>query len=320
MDFYKQLILEIIKIVLTFGFGILSFKTFERYKNKKDNNKLYISLIKLEKELLKNKEMVDELRNYHISVEVSLELFNIDKKSNECLQKLYKDLLDLSTYKEFEEELDKNGVIVDIVEYYADKPYQYIEQIERYLTYCDDCEIESLEKSLEYYDNHDIYTEFERIYKEIEILIQSEFKMKKGLIFLKDKLGKYNKLSLKQREYYLQKFCEKIFEEKNEFTESLDVYKEIEKYKRSLNSVKVNLNFDVWNTIDVNILALYDAESYIEIDEMYKELNDFNINKNDIESLEKLNLVINKLLEAILKNETRLKKILTKNNRYFKYV
>lgn len=321
MNFYKQLILEVVKLVLTFGFGILSFRIFERYKNKKENNKLYISLLKIEKELLKNKEIIDELINYHISIDVLLEYFNIDKKFNVSLYNLYKDILNLSNYRWVDYERDENGNKIDRIEYYDDKPYEVIEQIEYDLAQCEDSSyIEVLEKQLKYYENHDIYTEFERIYKEIEMLIQSESEMKKGLIFLKGKLEIYNKLLPKQKKNYLQKFCELIFEENNDFTESLNIYREIEKRKFSLNSKNAKLNFDEWNSIDVNILALYDAESYINIEDIYKEISNFKIDIKDIKSLEKLNSIIDKLLKEILKHENRLKKILIKNNRYFKYV
>jgi hypothetical protein len=37
--------IELVRLLGTFGIGIISFKLFERYKNRKDNNKLYINIV-----------------------------------------------------------------------------------------------------------------------------------------------------------------------------------------------------------------------------------------------------------------------------------
>lgn len=321
-SFFSTLLIEIFKALVTFGFGYLSFKIFQRFKNKKETNKLYISLIKLEKELLKNKNIVQAVINEYISLEILLDMFNIDKKYSQKLDKLYKDISYLSSYTYMDFERDGNGEIVDCIEIYADKPYTLIEEISGAIAYCeDDYDIENMEKQLEYYKNQDIYTDFSRIYNEINELLEKEFPCKEALVFLKKKLEKYNSLKLQEKKMYLQKFCKIILEDKNIFTDSLEMYRDIQSKRIKLNSnEKIKLSFGLWDTIDVDILALYDAEAYIEIEDIYEKLNSLNININDRKSLEEACILIDKSLDHVNIHKKNIKKILTKNNRYFKYV
>lgn len=50
----REVGLELIKTILTFIFGYITFKVYQLYKNKKDNSTLYVKIIKLEKELNDN--------------------------------------------------------------------------------------------------------------------------------------------------------------------------------------------------------------------------------------------------------------------------
>ena len=55
-SFIISIYTEIFKALITFLFGYISFKIFERYRSKKDNNRLLIQLIKLEREAKENKK------------------------------------------------------------------------------------------------------------------------------------------------------------------------------------------------------------------------------------------------------------------------
>lgn len=76
--FIKSCLLEVVKASVTFLFGYISFSIYERYKNKKDNNKLYVQFLRLEKEILNNKRKIDNTLNEYIALEVLNQQFYID--------------------------------------------------------------------------------------------------------------------------------------------------------------------------------------------------------------------------------------------------
>lgn len=322
MSFVNSLALEFCKAGMVCIFGIISFKTFERFKNKKESTKLYIALKKLEKDVEDNKNIIQEAINEYIELEILEDHFNIDKQWGKELDKLYKNISKLSCFIDFDYERDENGDIIGRIEEYSEKPYELINELNSAIYYYEDSvEIENLEKSIEYYNELNIYTELDKIYNEINKLIQSGFTINGPLVFLKEKLEEYNKLDKVKKKKSLDGFCKTILEKRNEFTDSLEAYREIQNKKTRLNSnEKIKLKFDEWNTIEnIEILALYDVESYIKIEEMYEKLFE-PVNINNISSLKNTYKLIEKLLEHIVNHKKKLKKILNKNNRYFKDV
>ncbi|MBN8049499.1 hypothetical protein J0A94_16865 [Paraclostridium bifermentans] len=322
MSFGNALALEFLKALMVCVFGIISFRTFERFKNKKEATKLYIALKKLEKDVEDNKGIIQEAINEYIELEILEDNFNMDKQWDKELNKLYKNISELSIFIDFYDEIDENGDIIGRIEEYAEKPYELIHELNSAIYYYEDpVEIENIEKEIENYNNLNIYTELDKIYNEINKLIENGFIINNQLTFLKEKLEKYNKLDKVKKKKYLDKFCKTILEKRNEFTESLKMYREIQNKNTRLNSdEKIKLKFDEWNTIEnIEILALYDVESYIKIEEMYEKLFE-PVNINNISSLKNRYKLIEKLLEYIVKHKKKLKKILRKNNRYFKDV
>lgn len=318
MSFGNSLALEFFKAGMVCIFGIISFRTFERFKNKKEATKLYIALKKLEKDIEDNKKAIQEVINEYIELEILEKHFNVDENWNEQLKKLYENISSLSCFKNFDG-IDENGYVY---EHYADRQYDVIRDLEGELHYCDNTEeYENTKYKLEYYRKLDIYTEFDKIYNEINKLIKNGFLINPPLDFFKKKLEKYNQLEKEKKNRYLERFCKIILEEKNDFTESLEIYREIKIKTTKLNSNdKIKLNFNTWDTIEnIDILALYDVESYMEIEDLYKKLFEYiNINNKDL--LENKYKFLEELLEHIIKHEKKLKKILRKNNRYFKDV
>lgn len=318
MSFGNSLALEFFKAGMVCVFGIISFRTFERFKNKKEATKLYIALKKLEKDIEDNKNIIQEVINEYIELELFENQFKVDGNWNEQLNKLYKNISSLSCFS-YVDGIDENDYIH---ERYGYIQYESIKELEGELYYCKDPnEYEDIKAKIEYYKKLDIYTEFDKIYNEINKLIENGFSINPALDFFKKKLEQYNQLEKEKKNRNLERFCKIILEEKNDFTESLEIYKEIQSKKTKLNSnEKIKLNFNTWNTIEnIDILALYDAESYMEIEDLYEKLFE-PININNIDVLESKFKFMENLLERIIKHEKKLKKILRKNNRYFKDV
>lgn len=285
-QFLNSLYLEVFKAICTFLFGFISFKIFQRYKNKKDNNKLYIKIIRLEKEIEKNKLVLEEIINQYIEEELLEKQFYINGSFNNELYILYNKINGLNSYvyQEFEY---YNGEQVACKYIYNEKPYEIIRELEnaisgydsKYDNYC----VNDLQEELEYYKKQNIYSEFNDIENYISQILINEFILKEALEFLYKKLKKYNSLNKEDKSKYLHSFCTSILDKENKFTDTLNKYKTLEKIKRMTtnkkNKYKVELEFKLWGELDIELLAVYDAESYLEIEELYTELSGLSINK-----------------------------------------
>lgn len=300
-QFLNSLYLEIFKAICTFLFGFISFKIFQRYKNKKDNNKLYIKIIKLEKEIEKNKLILEEIINQYIEEELLEKQFYINGAFNKELYTLYKKINSLNNYVYQEVEYDM-GEPVDCKYIYVEKPYEIIQQLEcaissydsEYYDYC----VDDLEGQLEYYKKQNIYDELENIENYISQILINDFILKEALEFLYAKLKKYDSLSKEDKSKYLDSFCTMILDKENKS--------------------KVELEFKLWGELDIELLAVYNAESYLQIEELYIELNGLSINKNDRAIVEKAyNIISSKLEPIIVKHRKQLKRTLSKTNRLF---
>lgn len=325
-SFIISIYTEIFKALITFLFGYISFKIFERYRSKKDNNRLLIQLIKLEREAKENKKKIEDAIDEHIELELLLEEFKINNKFNESLYKLYSKINNLKKYICTEYDFDENGEIIDIKEIYTEKAYEMIDEMSRYIDSYDindydvDNDIDCLIKELEYYEKNNIYTEIDNIYMEIEKFNNDNYKMKEALSFLKLKIERYNSLSEEDKKRYLNLFCKTILEKENEFTQSLNVYKKIQYLEKKFkNDIKLKLDFKLWNEQESNLLAIYNAELYLELDDAYTNFKNFEISISNSNELEHTKEIIEKKLEnSIKKHKNIIRKILMKNNRLFK--
>ncbi|NFK79432.1 hypothetical protein FDA95_12650 [Clostridium botulinum] len=328
IQFFRSIILELMKAAITFIFGYISFKLFQRYKNKKDNNKLYIKIIKLEKELNQNKDNVEKILNEYIEKEILEEQFYINREYSEELYKLYCDITQLELTYYVEEPVYEMGEQVGVEYVYSDRPYQIIDNIQYGISSiendndCDYDEIKSLEEQLSYYENKNIYDEFAELENRLCNFLHQNSKLHESIKFLYSKVKKYNELSKQEKSKYLNKFCILIFEKENQFTVSLENFKILKKLTDKLDNTnkksKLKLNFNLWETIDIDLLAVYSAETYLILEELYLKLNNLEIIINNGESVkEAYNILINKLEPIIVKERDKLKKTLLRTNRLF---
>lgn len=325
-QFFRSIILELMKAATTFIFGYISFKLFQRYKNKKDNNKLYIKIIKLEKELNQNKDNVEKILNEYIEKEILEEQFYINGIYSDELYKLYYDITQLESAYYIQEEVCENGDPVDVEYVYSARPYQIINDIQNGIDfiknndYCDYDDINSLKKQLAYYENKNIYNEFLEIENRLYNFLHQDFKLHDPIKFLHSKVKKFNDLSKEKKSKYLNKFCVLILEEENHFTVSLENFKKLtEKLDNNTNKKsKLKFNFNLWETIDIDLLAVYSAETYLILEELYLKLNNLEININNEDSVkEAYNFLVNELEPIIIRERDKLKKTLSKTNRLF---
>ncbi len=94
----REVGLELIRIIMTAIFGFITFKIYQMYRNKKDNSNLYIQMIKLERELINNKDNLEKVIDGHTEYN-SLKGKFIYKENN-LLFKLYSQVNSLNSYVE----------------------------------------------------------------------------------------------------------------------------------------------------------------------------------------------------------------------------
>lgn len=325
--FIKSCLLEVVKASVTFLFGYISFSIYERYKNKKDNNKLYVQFLRLEKEILNNKRKIDNTLNEYIALEVLNQQFYIDNTLDNDLLELYSCVNQLNIYRE--EHVDYEDGEVDVI--YTENPDELIMQIESELVYLEENynnNYEEIEDNRDYIQNlksKNIYNDLKDIEIKLEKFLDKEFLLAPQIRFLHEKFSKFNNLEEIQKRQYLTRFCKFIFDKENDFTNSLHNYNTMLNLKKKLDAYgkayELDVKFSLWNEIEINLLAVYDAELYLKLEEVYTELNSFKIFINRKETLDKAkNIIVEKLDPIINNNKEHLKDILLKTNKLFKSV
>ena len=96
----------------------------------------------------------------------------------------------------------------------------------------------------------------------------------------------------------LNSFCTCLLDEENEFSKTLKFFKKFELLGRNLVKPKntkktsdyVTLRFDLWNNHDVVLLAVYDPDAYLELEQFYYKNNNLEIGLWNIACIPDLNV------------------------------
>jgi hypothetical protein len=312
----------------TFVFGYISFKLFQIYKNKKENNKLYIKLIKLKKEIDENKCQIEEILNEYIEKEILTEHFYYNNGIfTDKLYRLYYHIDQLEMFY-IEEPIYEYGEQIGVEHRYTDKPYQIISDLQSEIGWSEISEdysnydTENLREQIANYENKVIYNELAKIQEKTSELLENGWESHDSIKFLYSKLKKFNVLLKEEKIKYLDKFCTLILREENEFTESLNSFRRLKNLKEKLEvkskKSKFKMKFVLWESIDVDLLAVYNAETYLTLEEIYTNLSKLEMNMNHEGSIKEVHdILINQLEPIIVAEEKKLKKTLSKTNRFF---
>ena len=135
---------------------------------------------------------------------------------------------------------------------------------------------------------------------------------------------KFNKLKEDQRLENLDLFCKHILNENNPIKELLNKYYEYKKLKwksKHKSKNKITIEFSLWHELETELIAVFDSEKYLLLDEFYRDnkTNIININnKQQVkENFNRFNETIFPIINAL---ETDIEDILSKTNRYFKNI
>jgi hypothetical protein len=274
-----------------------------------------------------NKYKLEGILNEYIEKEILNDNFYYDGVYSDELYGIYYDVDQFNGYY-MEEAIYDCQDQVGVEYHYCSKPYQIINDINSQISWMEISdnynydEIESLKEQLSYFESKVIYNEFLVIQQRISMFLEHDFELYESIKFLHSKLEKFNSLQEEKKDKYLHKFCKLILDEENIFTVSLNNFRRLNTLKEKLDSknrhTKLKLDFSLWESIDVDLLAVYDAETYLALEELYLKLSNLEINVNMEDSVKDVHkLLVTELEPLIVKEEKILKKTLTKTNRLF---
>lgn len=315
--FFQSILLELLKGTITFLIGFVSFLLFEKYRNKKNNNKLYVLFLRLIKEVRINKENLKQILNTYKELDNLNQKFMINNTDSNQLINLYSTVNSLNQYKCNDLTHDEHGNVDGIETKYYEKPHELIKDTGDQLDYIQNmCEYDSYEPDYEeeqYFKNTlnilhkmNIFDDFLKLQSKTEKFLDMKFGLKDSIIFLNSKLNTFNALATNSKTIYLDKFCNQILceAENNIFIDSLKDFNKLNSLKKefSCESEKshVKLKNDLWTSLDTESIAIYDAELYIELESKYLKLNELNISKNNLDSINSAYQFLEKDLELIL--------------------
>lgn len=318
--FTKSCILEVFKAAVTLLFGYTSFKIYQRYKNKKDNNLVYIQFLKLEKELKLNTQVLSFNLIEHKDL-VSLEIKFTSGIPGLDLLHLYSSINQLYIYREQHGEDFR----------YTITPQQLIYEIESELAYLQEDyhlnieQIEDYKDRINYYNNKNIFVDLSELESMINPFVNMEFELKEPIKFLYDNLVAFNSRPDSEKINIQNRFCEYLLESENTFKSSIHDFDRFISLKTKLNKngkpVKSNVQFSAWDRIDVDLLAAYDAELFIALEEVYERLKGLDILVNNKDSLVEANkIVAYELFPMLNQSSKHLRGILVKTNKLFKSI
>jgi hypothetical protein len=326
----KEIIIELVKISFTALIGFVTFKIYQMYRNKKDNSKLYIQTIKLEREIKKNLQLLEAIIDNHSRYHILDSIFKAEKEVS--LYTLYELVNSLNQYV-YQDIVYEKGEPVDAEHVYIEKPYEIIEQL-NYMRNQIESEGESYSGQLDDIDSEikkqnekSIFNLFVEIEKSIESFDIDNYELSSSIKYLRKKVNVYNSNDIKYKRKTLDDFCSKLLDGNNAFSESLLDYKEYKDLSRKLHKEKPykkianKLVFKVWHSQDMDLLGVYSTEDYLKLEEFYHKYSFIEIGDWQLDRAEELKTEIQFIYDdKVNEIKNKLKKTLKRTNWLFRKI
>lgn len=320
--FSREVGIELIKIAFTALVGFITFKIYQMYRNKKDNSKLYIQMIKLKREIIMNRDILGEIINNH-EIYHSLEIL-FKGENSDGLYDLYKLVASLNNYSR-QDSIYENGEFVDIKYVYTEKPYEAIECLEYERNQVESegeeyqCQLKAINAEIEKYENESIFDLLIEIEKRIKLIDIEGHELCDSVGYLSTEIQKFNSKDLANRRKNLDEFCSKLLEGNNSFSDSLTQFNNYKELSRSLFKSKVykKIEFEIWQQQDMDLLGVYSADDYLILEEYYHKNRNIEIDNGDLEKANVLYKEMKIIYDRIERINNVLKKTLNKTNWIF---
>lgn len=325
--FSKEVGIELVKIAFTALIGFVTFKIYQMYRNKKDNSKLYIQMIKLEREITKNLQLLDAIIDDHSRYHLLDSLFKSEKAKG--LYRLYELVNSINNYGS-QDIIYEYGEPVGAEYFYSERPYEIIEHLnyeknevesegENYAG-----QLEDINSEIERYEKMSIYkllVEIEDLIKNIDV---ENLEMRNAIVYLCEKVTAYNSNDINYKKKTLDQFCSQLLDGNNVFAESLADFKKYENLSRKIHKEKSHkkiqnqIEFKVWHTQDMDLLGVYSTDAYLKLEEFYHKYSIVEIGDWQLDRAEKLKKEIQSIYDdRINEIKNKLQKTLRKTNWLF---
>lgn len=308
--------------------GFCSFKFYERYKNKKEYNKLYIEFIKLNAIIESILKTFKEKLNNHSNLNVLEKTFILNDELRVDILETFKKISNLRYFISEDNYYEENlGWVNDYK--YDRKQYIYIQQIQDEINSLDIGQFSDetryynilghLKSKLDYLNNLDAINEVKIIKERIKRLKTEEGHLRKAWSFLDELLNEFLGYDDDEKEEHLDKLISNMISEDNDFTIHLKVYNEYVRLKKVINDNKVfKIDSKKFEKVDIDLIGLYDVKFYMQLKEKIKEIDEQIMHDGDVDEIEKLYKSFTKeLFQPTQLSIKKLKKILKRVNRFF---
>lgn len=304
--------------IVTGAVGIITFKIYERYRNRKDNNLLYIEVIKLKREITRNlNEVQDDITKYNRMLELK-----------EVLRDDYQIIKRISTLQEYMEEVpifETNGEQVGLDYEYSIRKYAHCNEIrseislrrnkgesERYIA--------KLEEDLKVEEEKTLPEELISLYAELEHYESSE-SLADSFDYIKDMSAKYNAYEDKEKSSRIIEFCNELLGKGSKCRLLIDKFKEHNNLDRqySRGNKRRKIKFEEWFNLNIDLLAVYDSAAFLKCDDAYNDNKMMSYHLDDIKDITwAFNIINEEVYPPVLELESKLNTILKKTNQQFK--
>ena len=328
--FCKEIVIELVKIAFTALIGFFTFNIYQMYRNKKDNSKLYIQMIKLEREISNNVQALATIIDDHSQYYLLDSLFRNVKA--EGIYGLYEIVDHLSQYI-YCEVIYEKGEPVDAEYVYSEKPYEIINSLNYKRQEVESegesypGELDDINEEINKCNEKTIFDIFSEIEKSIEKIDVHNHKMSSPINYLREKIVAYNSNDLKYKKKKINAFCSQLLDGNNIFSESLELFKEYKNLSKKIHrgglyeEELIKIEFTVWKNQDMDLLGVYSSDDYLFLEEFYHKNNIIELGNWELDKAEELRKEFQNVNDGRVKKiKNRLKKTLNKTNRYFKKI
>ena len=309
-EFVRSILLEVWKALITLCFAYISFRFFQNYKEKKQNNKVYIKMLKLEDSIDKNIKKIDEI----IMLYKEGERLHSKLKLDEINQKYYYDIAEkidniINFYLVDESCTDFYNNVVESSSFYR-RPMEYIRdlsyEIEDIQRHGSERELAIKECELEKFERMDIMNDLIDL---MDVIIESDKdnRFNDILLLLED----FNKKDIATKEKMLDQFCKTILLNKEVVKKLRETYKKyntlVDKLIENKKREQITIEFKEIDDKDEEF-ASYNAEFYFKVENWRSNLDKRAIFVNEKTTLEETKKELLNFKEELDKKIKEIKK------------
>lgn len=324
----QEVAIELVRVIFTALAGYITFRVYQRYRNKKDNTRLYIVLIKLERELEDNMKVLKAIIDMHSDYDLLKEAYlgEIGAKRLSLYRKI--DSLGWYTYEDLVIERER---VLSAEHVYAVRPYMMIKGLTQVKDQIQ-CDGESFEGQLDEIDAqlracnecsiYDVLGEIEELARD---LLSYDLEANGALEYLCQEISAFNLLKQDRKDRRLHEFCVGLVDKENVFSKTLSSFRRFEELDRRVTrpenlkqAAGSTLTFKLWRSLDVDLLGVYDPDYYLELDEYYCDSSSISIGDWERDRAITLRNRMNDLLHnRLIRTRVALGKTLSKTNWLF---